>query len=369
MKILILDALNSPQSCLEFSGVEWGHLVAQGRATALLSSLGLLLEAEGVMSKVPGEVRRHLESDIRIHHKQCEGLYYELKWLRRAMANIGENVVLLKGTGYIVSGLPNAAGRLVSDIDLLVPKARLLEVENALERYGWESADLDLADQVYYRKWMHEIPPMIQAERGSVLDVHHTLLPPTANAKLDASKLFDSLLEVQPGIYVLSPVDMVIHSATHLFHEGEFGHGLRDLLDLYRLMEHFSSKTDDFWEELALRAVELDMQRPLFYAFRYTHKFFSVSVPHQAYQIIGKGSPGTLGKLMMDFLFVRGFVPDHSSSQMPLMAQARFCLYVRSHYLRMPMHLLLPHLARKAWSAYIVKDESLSELKEQDAKA
>jgi hypothetical protein len=33
---------------------------------------------------------------------------------------------------------------------------------------------------------------------------------------------------------------MVLHSATHLFYDGELNHGLRDLVDLDDLLRHFS---------------------------------------------------------------------------------------------------------------------------------
>ena len=34
------------------------------------------------------------------------------------------------------------------------------------------------------------------------------------------------------GFHVLAPEDMVLHSAVHLYQEGELDHGMRDLLDL-----------------------------------------------------------------------------------------------------------------------------------------
>ncbi|UUZ51357.1 hypothetical protein LP420_18985 [Massilia sp. B-10] len=42
---------------------------------------------------------------------------------------------------------------------------------------------------------------------------------------------------------------MVIHSATHLFYDGEFDKGLRDLLDLHRLLTEFGA-TPGFWQVL-----------------------------------------------------------------------------------------------------------------------
>ena len=41
--------------------------------------------------------------------------------------------------------------------------------------------------------------------------------------------------------------------------------------------------------------------------------------------------------------------PDHPSCDSRWTGLARWLLYVRSHALRMPMRLLVPHLLRKSW--------------------
>ncbi len=38
----------------------------------------------------------------------------------------------------------------------------------------------DPYDDLYYRRWMHELPPLVHSERGQLVDVHHTILPLTA---------------------------------------------------------------------------------------------------------------------------------------------------------------------------------------------
>jgi hypothetical protein len=59
----------------------------------------------------------------------------------------------------------------------------------------------------------------------------------------------------------------------------------------------------------------------------------------------------------MDFLFLRAFRPDHPQSKLPHTALALNLLYLRSHYLRMPLYLLLPHLCRKAWMNRFEKED------------
>ena len=141
---------------------------------------------------------------------------------------------------------------------------------------------------------------------------------------------------------------MVIHSATHLFHEGEFNHGLRDLFDLDGLLRQFS-KDEGFWPQLAERARVLDLQRPLYYGLHYAQVLLGTPVPDFVIQGLSRGRPGWLSGTWMDVLFFRALAPDHASCDTAFTGLARWLLFVRSHYLRMPLHLLLPHLLRKAF--------------------
>ncbi|UUZ51358.1 nucleotidyltransferase family protein [Massilia sp. B-10] len=65
----------------------------------------------------------------------------------------------------------------------------------------------DPYDQRYYRVWMHEIPPMQHVQRGSVIDVHHAILPLTAAARPDPALLRAGAQTVpgMEGIKVLAP--------------------------------------------------------------------------------------------------------------------------------------------------------------------
>ena len=52
---------------------------------------------------------------------------------------------------------------------------------------------------------------------------------------------------------------------------------------------------------------------------------------------------------IMDALFDRAMAPEHESCATTLTPLARQILYVRGHWLRMPLRLLVPHLAHKAF--------------------
>jgi hypothetical protein len=215
--------------------------------------------------------------------------------------------------------------------------------------HGWNTIHHDAYDQRYYRRWMHEIPPMRHLRRGTVIDVHHALLPVTARIRADSDAMRRAAEPVpdKPGLYVLSPADMVLHSATHLFHEGELDNGLRDLLDLDSLLRYFGERPG-FWELLAPRAIEVGLARPLYYALRYAKRLVDTPVPAEVLGAVAQAGPPAPLRALMDFLFSRAFRPNHPSCSDVASRISRGLLYVRAHWLRMPWHLLVYHLTRKA---------------------
>jgi len=350
MTFLLQQMLLDPHRVPGLDSAQFNQLIPQGRSSRLLASLALELDQAGVLEQVPAAVRRHFVSAAMFHDKQKRDLTYEIGKLGQVLECIGEKLILLKGAAYLQAQLPVGRGRLISDIDIIVPRHRIEEVEKALNQSGWESSCVDTYNERYYRKWMHEIPPLAHKKRGTTLDLHHTILPPTAAADLDAGLLFENVIEVKPGVFTLSREDLVIHSATHLFHEGEFHHGLRDLWDLDRMLRDFSARDPQFWEALVSRARTLDLVDSLYHGFNYTHQVFQTPVPAAVFEQAGSWAR-RIRKPFMDFLFLRAFRPDQPECRLPLTGVALYLLYIRSHYLRMPLYLLVPHLIRKAWMA------------------
>jgi hypothetical protein len=295
--------------------------------------------------------RPHLDSAWAFSQRQRIALQWEIECIAEAIASTGVPLILLKGAAYAATGLPVAAGRLVSDVDILVPKDRITEVESALMIHGWNTVHHDAYDQRYYRRWMHEIPPMRHLRRGTVIDVHHALLPETARTRADSNAMRHDAMAVpgQDRVQVLSPTDMVLHSATHLFHEGELDNGLRDVIDLDGLLRHFGQQPG-FWSRLVPRAREVGLGRPLFYALRYTTSILQTPVPAAVMSAVDACGPYQPLRRLMDALYRRALRPAHSTCSDLGTIVARWVLYMRAHWLRMPLPLLVIHLLRKAFT-------------------
>jgi hypothetical protein len=243
--------------------------------------------------------------------------------------------------------LPVARGRISSDVDILVSKDALETVEAALLSHGWRHIKLDDYDQYFYRKWSHELPPLQHRDRGTIVDVHHTILPPTGRLHPDPEKLLAASRPLEgTRFFVLAPPDMVLHSAAHAFQDGDLRRGLRDLVDVDDLLHEFSRNIESFWERLATRAEELDLERPLYYALRYSSMYLQTTVPHQLSARTQRWQPSWILSGLMDATVDRVITAGPWRKDLSVELSRQF-LYVRSHWLRMPPGLLARHLLRQ----------------------
>ncbi len=317
----------------------WDTLIRLARRANVLGKLAITAQ-DLPADALPAACRPHIRAALALSARQARAVGWEIECLRDALDELGLPLVLLKGAAYLAAGLPFARGRFFSDVDILVPRQRIAEVEGVLLKHGWAGTHHDAYDQRYYRQWMHELPPMRHLRRGTVVDVHHRILPLTARFDPDPVSMLEQAIPAThcEGVRVLAPADMLLHSATHLFHEGELPNGFRDLLDLDGLFRHFGAQDTDFEQTLDRRARQLHLATPLAFA------------RHQCARLLGTPvcPANPPGSSLTDALYTRALHPHHPLIDRPGSGLARWLLYVRAHWLRMPPHLLAWHLGHKA---------------------
>jgi Uncharacterised nucleotidyltransferase len=243
--------------------------------------------------------------------------------------------VLLKGAAYVALGHPAARGRTVGDLDILVPRDRLDEAEHRLQAAGWAWLKDDPYDDLYYRRWMHELPPLAHSERGTLIDVHHSILPLTARLTPNPAALLAAAVPVAEGLAVLSPEDRILHAAAHCFYDGEFEGGLRNLWDIHCLVGK-ASAAEDFWPRLAERAALHQLTTPLARALRHAKTIYGTTAPQSA-----TSDPDWLDPL------IHRRLTDRNRWGYRTRPWTERALYVRGHWLRMPPLLLARHLWTK----------------------
>ena len=323
--MLLASILREPQRALSLGSREWTNVISMARAEQLIGTLAHRLDG----LEIPRAAAAIL-ADARASAEQGRtAALWEAEMARRAIAEIRCPVVLLKGTAYVAAGLAAGVGRSIGDLDILVPRDALDAVEQAIIAAGWEWVKPDPYDDAYYRRWMHELPPLIHRERDRMIDIHHTILPLTARITPDAAAMIADSVALANGIAVLNPADMLCHAAAHLFADGDLAGGMRNLWDIHCLIG-----------EYGLDGVEA----------RARHHGLTAAIRracHHAYRLYGGDIPaGWRRGDALDALIARRLAARDGWGR-ATRPVTRLGFYVRSHWLRMPPVMLARHLWTK----------------------
>ncbi len=334
---LLARLLAEPAVCAGLDAEAWTAVIAVARAEQLLGTLAH--RALGLA--MPESVARILADAIASAEQGRAAALWEAEMTRRALAEVGCPVILLKGTAYVAAGLAAGQGRSIGDCDILVPRAALDAVEAALLAAGWEWVKPDAYDDAYYRRWMHELPPLIHRTRDRMIDVHHTILPPTARPKPLPADLIDRSSALKNGLRVLSPEHMIVHAAAHLIADGDLSGGLRNLWDIHCLYREFSETRDDFHFRVVEEAHAHGLGPQVLRALRLMGQLFGTPIR-------SGGDPVgvTYAARPSDKGFRRRLLARDGWGR-PTRPVTRLAFYVRSHWLRMPPVTLARHLWAK----------------------
>lgn len=352
--VLLLKIWCTPKSALTLTIPQQNILIRQSVSASVCAQLWKRLITQDATANFCEKARLHFLSAELIADRQVEQGKYEIAKLASLSVKKKLDFTLLKGAAYIATNLPNASGRLYSDIDLLVPKKDLNLAESELMLQGFRRTEVEDYNEEYYRKWMHEIPPLRHHKRSIVLDLHHNILPLTVKTTPDITYLHQDAITLSNGLKTLSNTDILLHCAVHLFHEGEFEKGLRDLIDLDFLFRHFSDENEGFQRELINRATQLGLTYNLFLATYLCELILNTPFDEAYLHQIMKFSPGRFKLIFLQNSFQEIFIPHHASCETWRFKLARVFLYMRGHLIRMPLRLLVPHLCRKSIMA--IKD-------------
>lgn len=322
---LLADALRDPATTGMLDGEGWTALIAIARAEQLAGTLAHRLAG----LPVPATVARILAATRASAEQGRMAALWEAEMARRALAPLGVPVLLLKGTAFVAAGLKAGAGRSIGDLDILVPRDALDAVEAALIAAGWEWVKPDPYDDAYYRRWMHELPPLIHRDRDRMIDVHHTILPLTARIRPDPIAMIAESAMLENGLRIPSANDLIVHAAAHLLADGDLAGGLRNLWDIHCLVDEFGT------DGLAARAAHHRLAGAVQRALRLSHALYGTPIP-----------AGWPVRNWTDALFLRRMLARDGWGRATRPA-TRMAFYVRSHWLRMPPAMLLRHLWTK----------------------
>jgi len=352
--VILREVYSKPEVIKSYSKTQWNQLLKEGYATGLLARIYYLIERHQLIEFIPENIVWHFSSSYAYSVAHHQDILIEVEHVNKAFKMSGQMPVFLKGVAYLLANDEAAHGRIFSDIDIFINKKYLPAVERFLHWHGWNAGDVDHYDDQYYRKWMHEIPALTHKSRGSTLDVHHNLLPQTSRFFFDGKAVEE---KADVNLKILSAEDRIIHSIVHLFLESEFEKGMRDMTDIDLLIQQHQLCNENFLMDLVDRAITLGVAKLVFYALRYASAYLNTPVTRQTSQKLAFYAPNKLQLKLMDQLFTSVLFCPLSLERTLTNRFAHFLMFIRGHWVRMPFHLLIPHLFHKAFITPLTKSK------------
>lgn len=336
MNIILRFFKDSNQFVRNATPIDWTMLVHQCREQALLGSAYLYLQQHH--NKLPADVLSHFESGKIYADKQHQTMVLELLMLEQALAHADYPILLVKGVAYRLHRFGFAAGRVFSDLDLLVPADKIQTTVEKLQAAGFMDSTEHDYDRRYYLEWSHQHPPLRHYTRGSEVDLHHTIFFAKSSVVVDIKRFIANSKPIESSCFSLpAPADMFVHSCLHLFFQEEHHKIIKDLVDLFELYNSISDK-----QSIVESASLTNKPEVVAHGLNVLSELFKLQLSEQELLFIEQQT-SWMSRQSLRYLISK---LTGGSGYDKL---AKIWWVARGHLIKMPWYLLLYHSLAKVW--------------------
>lgn len=244
-----LDHLDALLCCLKGQPpirADWPAIIALANKTLCTPAVAVRLREANCLAELPADLALFLEEMERRNGERNSRLMAQLDEAAAAMNAAGVSPILLKGTAWLAYAPPERrAGRMLADIDLMVPADRFLSMIDQLRGIGYrlDTADLQPGVPAVLSRPQDAATIDLHCEYGSAHTLHYRFDDLAASA---------TMWDLEGGIVLLpAPVACI---AILLLHDQLKGRDyLRGRIDLRHLldMQCFASCLDEEdWDDL-----------------------------------------------------------------------------------------------------------------------
>jgi hypothetical protein len=331
----------------------WENIIHVLREVNLLAACFYRLEKEDKLTLLPPFAFKHMKAAAIYSSRQSEQVMFESKLLQNILDAESIPAVFLKGASYTLRKSKNSEGRVYSDIDLLVTKNDISNAEKALAKHAWRTKKLSEYDNNYFREWSHEIPPMFNIHRGTVLDLHHNILLPISGREVNVELLTENCQKIEGGYTVLGYAATILHSIVHLIINEDVSNGYRDVLDITTLIK--DNDSPEFWQEITSLSSKLGFNNELYLALSLSTKYASLTIPNDVWEALNKQRNNSKLNFLLNHVYYFALQP-HSPKVQTLKHKVSISIvYILGHLQKMPLKILVPHLLTKSF--FSIRDQ------------
>jgi len=213
-------------------------------------------------------------------------LVQELKTILVALNAASIPVIVLKGAYLAQTVYPQLHLRQMRDIDLLIPKDRIIQANKILQSQGYavsaQYADPfnATAEAKGTQNQGHHLIPLTRGAGLPLVELHWTLCGAHEAYGFLLAEVWQRATPItlwgEPAL-TLCPEDLLLHLCHHAAYHHTFDLGLRNLIDITRIVANFQDTID--WVALQQTAENWRWQRGVYLTLALTNRLFGLALP------------------------------------------------------------------------------------------
>jgi hypothetical protein len=253
---LSADELQRIAQELSHSDLDWNYLTAAACAHGVAPLIYHNLHLSRVTRVLPPRAAETLRNSYYGNAARNSFLYGKLRNVLKVFRDKQIEFIVLKGAALAETVYPNRALRPMSDIDLLVKKEKLTEVETKLLDLGYILQDRAKGKEFYQERhyhWVFSKKPDIDIE------IHWHVKRPTGAFEIAIDDLWKSAQPIKvAGIdaLILSPEALLLYLCQH-FWKHKLNGGIRPFIDIAETSRFYEGKIN--WREVARLSAQWQM--------------------------------------------------------------------------------------------------------------
>ena len=269
-----------------FSTVDWDQLAGKALTEGVVPLVYWVLSRYGKFSSLPKSTYDSLRSTYAMTWRNNHKILEELDVLTHLFDQADIPAVVLKGACFALTIYPDIGLRQMGDLDILVPKTKLVEAVQIAKTLGYEEALPDASPGL--RDLLnHEICLQKTSEHSLTLELHHSLVADKSFIYAVQVDWFWEQTEplIAPAIrkrfenlLMLTPTAQVLYAASHaMLQHGGKNTPLRWYYDLDQLVRFYAERLD--WDLLLSQARIFEWGSALNAALSQTYAYFDTPIP------------------------------------------------------------------------------------------
>lgn len=256
--------------------LDWEYVATASCAHGIAPLIYHSLQRSGGTTLLPSGAAETLRTSYYGNAARNYLLYDELRKVLKAFRDEGIGVIVLKGAALAETVYPNRTLRPMSDIDLLVRKENLSNVEAKLIGMGYV-LEKRIETKEYYIE--HHYHWVFTKRSATSIEIHWHIQRPTSPFRIDIDGLWQRAQWTKIAAaeaLVLSPEDLLLHLCQHMHKHNLIG-GIRPLCDIAHVVEHYNNAIN--WMEFRTRSSQWGISPYVYLALYLAKELLDARIP------------------------------------------------------------------------------------------